>query len=58
MKTADEGQDSVWTKLGKLYCRLEPDGKYRDLSDSVVLCSESRRERRKTGVSVSLVWIN
>jgi hypothetical protein len=42
MKTADEGQDSVWTKLSKLYCRLEPDGKYRDLSSSVVLCSESR----------------
>jgi hypothetical protein len=43
VKTADEGQDSVWTKLSNLYCHLEPDGRYRDLKGLVVLCSESRR---------------
>jgi hypothetical protein len=41
MRTADEMPDSGWSKLTVLYCRLEPDGKYKDLRDSVVLCRDS-----------------
>jgi hypothetical protein len=49
MKTDDEGQDSVWTKLGKLYCRLEPEGKYRDLSVQL-FCAANHAIRGATQV--------
>ncbi len=41
LKTTYAEQDSVWTKVSTLYCRLEPEGKYNDLSGSVVLCHDS-----------------
>jgi hypothetical protein len=41
MRSAEEKSDFVWLKLTVLYCRLEPDGKYKDLRDSVVLCRDS-----------------
>ncbi len=42
LKTAYKGQGSVWTKLGTLYCRLEPEGTYDELSGSVVFCRDAR----------------
>lgn len=38
LRSADAKQGSVWSKLVGLYCQLEPDGHYHNLSDAVTFC--------------------
>lgn len=39
LKSAMQQPDSVWIKTTKLYCQLDPEGKYKDLDGMLVICS-------------------